>query len=232
VHGRPVDGFAVYYGALRKARAGDRLRVQVQVQYQGETPVRDLSIELQPLSRNPWYVGLSAYANFALRVVALPAVCIALGFWVAAVRIGDRSAWLLLVVLLSLAAYIGGGSGVQGMFGRENILQPLFVGFHEFLISIAAPALMLFGIAFPERLAVDRRVPWLKWIVVGYLVLVSTIEAVNVGLWVHHLALARGLQRAVELLTGREGNFGAVVSFIALVVCAGSLGYKTVTASR
>jgi hypothetical protein len=91
---------------------------------------------------------------------------------------------------------------------------------------------MLFGIAFPERLAVDRRVPWLKWIVVGYLVLVSTIEAVNVGLWVHHLALARGLQRAVELLTGREGNFGAVVSFIALVVCAGSLGYKTVTASN
>jgi sigma-B regulation protein RsbU (phosphoserine phosphatase) len=231
VNGRPVDGFSVYYGALRKARVGDRLRVQVQVQYQGATPVRDLSIELRSLGSNPAYVGLSAYANVALRVVALPAVCIALGFWVAAVRVRDRSAWLLLVVLLSLAAFIGGGSGGQGIFGRENILQPMFAGFHAFLSLIAAPALMLFGIAFPERLALDRRVPWLKWIVVGYLVIVSTLEGINVGLWVHHLAWARGVQRAVELLTGRDGNFGAAVSFVALVVCVGSLGYKTVTAS-
>ena len=30
VNGRPVDGFIVYYGTLREARAGDRLRLQVQ----------------------------------------------------------------------------------------------------------------------------------------------------------------------------------------------------------
>jgi hypothetical protein len=30
VNGRPVDGFFVYYSTLRQARAGDRLRVQVQ----------------------------------------------------------------------------------------------------------------------------------------------------------------------------------------------------------
>jgi sigma-B regulation protein RsbU (phosphoserine phosphatase) len=229
VNGRPVDGFIVYYGALRKARVGDRLRVQVQSP--ADPVVKDLSIELRAYSSNRTAAGFSAYVASALSGVALPAVCIALGFWVAAARIGDPSAWLLLVVLLSLAAFIGGGSGPQGIFGQENILQPLFAGFHAFLSLIAAPALMLFGIAFPERLAIDRRFPWLKWIVVGHLALVSTLEGINVGLWVHHLPLARGVQSAVELLTGRSGDFGAAVSFVALIVCVGSLGYKTVTES-
>src|SRR5712691_5447670 len=205
VNGHPVDGFIVYYGALRQSRVGDRLRVRVQSP--GDQAVRDLSIELRPYGSNPNAAGLSAYVDFALRVAALPVVCIALGFWVAAVRISDRSAWLLLVLLLSLATYVG-GSSPAAFFGREDILHPLRVGFHAFFASVAAPALMLFGIAFPERLPLDRRFPWLKWIVVGHLGLVSALEAINVGLWVHHLAVARGLQRAVELLTGREGNFG------------------------
>ena len=41
--------------------------------------------------------------RFRAAVIVLPVVCLALGFWVAAVRIGDRSAWLLLVLLLSLS---------------------------------------------------------------------------------------------------------------------------------
>jgi hypothetical protein len=178
VNGRPVDGFIVYYGALRQARVGDRLRVQVQSPPHPDPVIKDLSIELRAYSSNLAAAGLSAYVASALSAVALPAVCIALGFWVAAARIGDRSAWLLLVVLLSLAAFIGGGSGPQGTFGRENILQPLFAGFHAFLSLIAAPALMLFGITFPEQLAFDRRFPWLKWIVVGHLVLGPSWEQV------------------------------------------------------
>ncbi len=231
VNGRPVDGFFVYYGALRRATVGDRLRVQVQSP-PAERVAKDLTIELQAYGRNLPAAGLSAYVGSVLSGVALPAVCIALGFWVAAVRIGDRSAWLLLAVLLSLAAFIGGGSGPEGMFGRESVLEPLFVGFHACLSLLAAPALMLFGLWFPEPLAVDRRLPWLKWIVVGHLTLVSTLEGINVGLWVHHLPLAAGVQSAVELLTGRSGDFGAAVSFVALVACVGSLAYKTLTESR
>jgi hypothetical protein len=90
---------------------------------------------------------------------------------------------------------------------------------------------MLFGIAFPERLAFDRRFPWLTRIVAGYLVLVATLVAIDVGLWVHHVAWARQVtQHPIQLLTGVEGDFGAGVSFIALIVCALSLGWKTMTA--
>ena len=163
-------------------------------------------------------------------MLALPAVCMALGFWVAAVRIADRSAWLLLALLLSLpAAYIGGT--LEGVFGRDNVFQPVLAGFAAFFNHIAAPTLMLFGIAFPERLPFDRRFPWLKWIVAGYLVLVASLAGIAVGLWVHHVAVARQLiGPALQFLTGVEGDFGGAVSFLALVICAGSLGWKAMTA--
>jgi hypothetical protein len=64
-------------------------------------------------------VDFSDYVGTTLSALVLPAVCIALGFWVAAVRIGDRSAWLFLVLLLSLPAWSGGGT-VLGLFGRTS----------------------------------------------------------------------------------------------------------------
>jgi sigma-B regulation protein RsbU (phosphoserine phosphatase) len=233
VNGHPVDGFFVYYGTLRQARAGDRLRVQVQSPGPAENPIRDLSIELRPYrSHSDPAAGLSYYVGLALRVIALPLVCIVLGFWVTAVRIDDRSAWLLLVLMLSFPSYVGGGGiGPEGEFGREAILQPIFAGFGAFRGQVLPPALMLFGIAFPERLPLDRRFPWLKWVVAGYLVLVTTLVAIDVGFWVHHLAWARQVtQRPIQLLTGVEGDFGGAVSFVALTICAASLGWKTMTA--
>ena len=163
-------------------------------------------------------------------MLALPAVCMALGFWVAAVRIDDRSAWLLLALLLSLpAVYIGGT--LEGLFGRDERLSAGLGGLRRVLQPLAAPALMLFGIAFPDRLPLDRRFPWLKWIVAGYLLLVASLAGIAVGLWVHHVAVARQLiGPALQFLTGVEGDFGGAVSFLALVVCAGSLGWKAMTA--
>ena len=230
VNDRPVDGFVVYYGVLRQARPVDRLQVQVKSPGEG-TVVRTLSIELQPYqSASDPAPGVSRYVGTALQVVALPVVCVALGFWVAAVRIGDRSAWLFLVLLISLPATIGGGSQ-ERLLGRDGFLQPLFAGFSVLSSQGALPALMLFGIAFPERLTLDRRFPWLKWIVAGYLLLVAFVAAVAVGLWLHHLDLANRLtRRPIILLTGLEGDFGAAVAGLAAVICAASLAWKAVTA--
>ena len=108
-------------------------------------------------------------------------MCIALGFWVAAVRIGDRSAWLLLVLLLSLPASYGGGSA-EGLFGRgehpstavrrlRGVLQPNGgAGAHALRHRVSGTSC--------HSIAVF---PWLKWIVVGYLLLVAVLVAIAVG---------------------------------------------------
>jgi hypothetical protein len=36
-----------------------------------------------------------------------PNLCFALGFWVAAARIGDKLAWVMLMLLLSMAEFVG-----------------------------------------------------------------------------------------------------------------------------
>jgi sigma-B regulation protein RsbU (phosphoserine phosphatase) len=233
VNGHPIDGFITYYGAIREARPGDRLRVQIRGPRPDISPARDLSIQLRSFSdlspdlRNP---DLSTYIGILLPMVVLPIVCIALGFWVAAVRISDRSAWLVLVVLLSFAASSVGGNSLI-LFGSQNIFQPLLAMFPAFFGIIAAAALMLFGIAFPERLEFDRRYPWLKWIVAGHLILVSVLAAVGLGLWGNHVELARRfIAPPLERLTGVEGNFGSLSRAAALLICAVSLGWKTITA--
>ena len=229
VNGRPVDGFFVYYGAVRKAKPGDRLRVQVKTPGPQNDPVRELSIELRPFrsSADP-ATSLSEYAVFALQVFVLPVICIGLGFWVAAVRIGDPSAWLLLVLMLSL---VGGSEAAEFTFGREGALNPLLAGLTTFRAGLLVPALLLFGLVFPERLPLDRRFPWVKWIVIGYLVLVSTLLGISVGLWTHHLAWARQYTSPpIQLLTGVEGDFGGFVNFVAIVACAASLGWKAFAA--
>ena len=53
VNGRPVDGFVVYYSALRRARVGDRLQVRVQSPLPANADIKDLSIDLRPL-REDW----------------------------------------------------------------------------------------------------------------------------------------------------------------------------------
>ena len=124
VNGRPVDGLVVYYGVLRNATPGDRLQVEVQSPGDG-SGIRNVSIELQPYqSASEPPIGSSEYLGTALRVVALPVVCLALGFWVAAVRIGDRSAWLFLVLLIGLPATLGAGAPLLPEPPRLVTLEP------------------------------------------------------------------------------------------------------------
>ncbi|PYQ87979.1 MAG: hypothetical protein DMG03_04405 [Acidobacteria bacterium] len=166
------------------------------------------------------------YIYTVVNMILMPIVCIALGFWVAAVRIQDRAAWFLLMLLLSLAAFIGSGS-YQSMFGREDILQPLLTGFHVFFANIASFALMLFGIEFPDRLGFDRRVPWLKWVVLGPLAVFVTAVAIMFALQGRDVALALEAGRLADLLNSSTWTLHT----IAVIVAFASLGYKTATAS-
>jgi sigma-B regulation protein RsbU (phosphoserine phosphatase) len=191
VDGHPVQGLSDLYGATRRARLGDRLRVRVRSATAAGPIEKDLSIELRPFT----YLGLtkarsSAFPWIILPSILLPLFCIILGFWVAAVRVRDGAAWLLLVLMLGFGNTITEG---RVLFGNEDALQPFLTAFVLGFVTLAPLALVFFGIVFPERLPFDRRFPWIKWLVFGPLLIEAALTAVVGGLVLHHLALARVL---------------------------------------
>jgi sigma-B regulation protein RsbU (phosphoserine phosphatase) len=107
VNGHPYEGLADYWGAFRSAKLGDSIRVRVRSTTPTGAVDKDLSIELPPFT----YMGLTKVGSRAFLWIILPSIllpffCLVLGFWVATVRIGDKSAWLLLFMLLGFAYII------------------------------------------------------------------------------------------------------------------------------
>jgi sigma-B regulation protein RsbU (phosphoserine phosphatase) len=104
-------------------------------------------------------VMASVQVTVSLIVWILPLVCLLIGYWVAAARIRDPHAWLLLLLFAVPTALASQpswwpGFGFYWQVAWNNLLQYL-----------AAPALFLFGIYFPERWRLDQRKPWVKWLV-------------------------------------------------------------------
>jgi sigma-B regulation protein RsbU (phosphoserine phosphatase) len=108
--------------------------------------------------------GLLDRAYVVILGVLTPVLCLVLGFWVASVRPRDHRAWILLLLLISLPHR---AMGVLAPTTWEGALRQAGLFFHE-LISPTWPVwMMLFGIYFPDRLPLDRRHPWLKWLLIA-----------------------------------------------------------------
>jgi hypothetical protein len=123
IRGQPVRGVTDFYSILLQARPGEPLQIQVRPSTPGIAVPKSASIELQPAF--PGGPQPSDWLSLALEDLAIPALCFALGFWVAVVRIGDKLAWLLLVLLLSFAEMFGAG-GYAEFYGRPDLFQPVF----------------------------------------------------------------------------------------------------------
>jgi sigma-B regulation protein RsbU (phosphoserine phosphatase) len=94
----------------------------------------------------------------------MPIICTALGFWVAAVRVRDGRAWLLLFLMLSVVEFAGGN--FYFLYGRQDFSQPIAATYQPLLANLWPAAMLLFAIYFPDRLLLDRRVPWVKWLAI------------------------------------------------------------------
>ena len=150
--GRVPRGSADLAQPLRERRTGDTLPVVVErggIQY--EHMVR--------LGRAQTATGT---VIAVITWLFTPWLCLALGFWVTALRPRDGRAWLVLGMLLGLSLLV-----------RTALLDPrgwpLAVGvsvtvYWEIAIRAWGASMMLFGIYFPQRWSVERRVPWVKWI--------------------------------------------------------------------
>ena len=217
VHATPADLWVPIY----KASAGDRLTVEAVRPTEGRRRVT-ASIALSPIrTGGPTVLELVA---FGILNVVLPLSCTVLGFWVAAARVTDRRAWLLLALVLSLAEF--GGGYFRSLYGREDFFQPVAAAYQPLLANLWPTAMLLFAISFPERLALDRKVPWLKWIVIAPIVLrVVALNPVYDFIARRDPDAARRLDQALMPTEAYLGtSYGLFILLFLLI-----MGYRTIT---
>jgi sigma-B regulation protein RsbU (phosphoserine phosphatase) len=182
INGRPFTGYDIFLQELSKTKSGEPLTVTFiprptpidarktpdsgnsnfpgHIELTQDGPPRTVAIRLEPETpQAPGFFRLLIPLYFLY--IAFPLYGLLLGFWVVLSKPTDKNAWFILGIL----AYFSFILMKQGYWS-----PPLFVitELWSALNQGAGPLfIMLFGIYFPERTSLDRRVPALKWIIIA-----------------------------------------------------------------
>lgn len=179
-NGRTFESEEIYREELSKLRAGERASLTVK----RETQNYEIAFTPEKVEADFNYYS-KLVVSFIFFYVS-PTFCILLGFWVVAARPHDRLAWLLLFILLGVSNISFEGHERGSLLGVYQIT----------FFSTWALSMFLFGVYFPERWSVDRRLPWLKWIFVAplafqiFLILLSNLQAVFGINWIDYFEFA------------------------------------------
>jgi sigma-B regulation protein RsbU (phosphoserine phosphatase) len=159
LNGAPYTGDAQYKDILYTAQPGDTVDVEFL------RPNRTRGSGTITLARHATpHPGIAEWvvaSRDGVVFVLMPLACLLIGYWVALAKPADKNAWLLLILLtfpsvlfINPEASAGTGLGFR-------------LYWYETLQLLASPALLLFGAYFPERSRIDRKIPWLKWVVLA-----------------------------------------------------------------
>jgi sigma-B regulation protein RsbU (phosphoserine phosphatase) len=150
LNGVSVTSRSVYSDALSGSHPGDMMDVTFrgkEKQLEEHTPVRLTKLKGKT---NPVAVLLFA---------GVPAFCLALGFWVVIVRPRDVRGWLLLALMLSIAAFFNSFTDFWGPPFRT-----LATIYFQFEVNSWLGWLFLLGIFFPEPFPSALRWKWWDWL--------------------------------------------------------------------
>ncbi len=148
----------------------------------GETLVADGTRNGRPMQVRIRLVApaLADASQIALAVmlgIALPWCSLLLGFYVAAARPRDALAWVLLLLLITFSQLVESELSEWGTWMRI----PAEI-YHRVAGALFPVSMFLFGYYFPARPAWDRKLPWIKWILMAaYAVIVITNTIASVG---------------------------------------------------
>ena len=166
IDGRPVNGWSELARAVRMRNPGDELPVTVE-RGAARTEYR---MRIRADSRPAWYTAVVLW-------LFVPLLSLGLGFWVAAIRPSDYRAWLTLGILIGISQITRNGAldplgwpeplGLAGLIVRTSSL------------SVWAISMLLFGIYFPHQWELDRRAPWLKWLLIALVAAPGLLQALR-----------------------------------------------------
>jgi len=178
VEARPYEGLAQIAGALAAKRPGDRL--EIEVLRKGHTQAESFAVPLKAIGSSE--LSPLGWLIVCGTMILTPVFCLLLGFGVAAVRPRDPLAWLLLALMLSFAQMSTGSDLLFNILLQwPPILRPSALFYHTLLADTWSIWILLFGIYFPERLDLDRRWPWLKWLLIAPIAISALGRALSVA---------------------------------------------------
>ncbi len=155
MNGQTLESESVWGEELSKNRESGQINLTIERQIENEQiQTKELTVPLIKIEKD-----FSFYAKLVVGFVFVyfvPLFCILIGFWVVFVRVHDFLAWLLLFLLLGFSC-----------IGLESYGSRTLIGaYAQIFFSTWAVSMLLFGIYFPERLNLDIKFPWLKWIII------------------------------------------------------------------
>ncbi|HEV2914967.1 MAG TPA: SpoIIE family protein phosphatase [Pyrinomonadaceae bacterium] len=172
---RPLTGAAVFDQLAAGARPGDSLSVVVRRAGAETTtpPPTEQRVTIRWAAARASAPTISEWLPFVLIFEVMPVFCLLLGFWVVAARPRDPLAWLLLGLMLSFGQLRNVPMGHWQWWLRDAM-----VVYHIVCISAWSLWMLLFGIYFPERLPLDRRWPWAKWVLIVPLLFILVVNII------------------------------------------------------
>ncbi len=174
------------------------------------------SLRLSNLEDNPNLIN--SYSIKVLFYVALPAFCLALGFWVAAFRLHDVRAWLLLGLLLSIATFFN--SFPEFWSPPFRTLGAIYLNFQEYSLF---GWLLLLGIYFPEPFPKTLRWKWWKWLawtVLPLWAVFATAYIADLVIQLYSLAAALPLDRFLgQTLGSGPGQSLTLLMILGFLAC-------------
>ncbi len=177
--GQPYTGDYQLSELMRRARPGEVLRLGV-ARTSGH--IQEASLPLPPAKWYEFDFQTIAYYTGVLTVSLLGLLA---GYWVVAARPTDPNAWLALALFTFWEA--GFGDIQAAWWGGTSYV--IFGFWQEIVGSAALPALLWFGLFFPERSRIDRKWPSLKWLIVA--VEIGTLCFAMWIIYLHNFAIQR-----------------------------------------
>ena len=185
VNGRSLETQNPFFDAVRRGRPGDV--VSLTVERPGEPAALTFDATLGPALPREELPPARTILNQVLR--SYPVLFVIVGLGVLFLRLEDLNAWLLALLFGSFVA-------VAPLLDVEEAIPPALRGFGvAYMVTFAGlcePIFYYFFAVFPTSSPIDRRLPWLKHVLLGLAVAVS----IPLGLWA---LLAGSSQPLVEL---------------------------------